>query len=74
MNVRVRPERGLDVTEACLPRMWQWIDPRLAALAVEPANCTVLGRAHDPSVGRLPVLAPGETRETWLVITAEETR
>ena len=66
---------GLEVeVRSNLPRMWQWIDPRLAALAVEPANCSVLGRAHDRSVGRLPVLAPGETRETWLVITAKETR
>jgi hypothetical protein len=53
--------------------MWQWIDPAQAALSVEPANCSVLGRAHDRATGRLPFLAPGETRETWLTITAKET-
>jgi hypothetical protein len=57
-----------------LPRLWQWIDPRLGALGIEPANCSVLGRAHDRAEGRLPALAPGETRETWLKITAKETR
>jgi hypothetical protein len=56
-----------------LPRMWQWIDPSLGALAIEPANCSVLGRAHDRAEGRLPVLRPGEMRETWLTITAKET-
>jgi hypothetical protein len=66
---------GLEVeVRSSLPRLWQWIDPRQAALAVEPANCSVLGRAHDRAAGRLPFLAPGETRETWLEITAKETR
>ena len=55
-----------------LPRMWQWVDPRRAALGIEPANCSVLGRAHDRAEGRLPTLAPGETRETWLSLTAKE--
>ena len=55
-----------------LPRMWQWIDPRPGyyVLAIEPANCSVLGRAHDRAEGRLPLLAPGEERTTTLVITA----
>jgi hypothetical protein len=57
-----------------LPRLWQWIEPSLGAIGIEPANCSVLGRAHDRAEGRLPVLAPGETRETWLSITAKETR
>jgi hypothetical protein len=57
-----------------LPRLWQWLDPSLGALGIEPANCSVLGRAHDRTEGRLPFLSPGETRETWLVITARETR
>jgi hypothetical protein len=57
-----------------LPRLWQWIDPRLGALGIEPANCGVLGRAHERAEGRLPTLGPGETRETWLTITAKETR
>jgi hypothetical protein len=56
-----------------LPRMWQWIDPTPGyyALAIEPANCSVLGRSHDRAAGRLPVLAPGEERTTTLVVTAE---
>lgn len=58
-----------------LPRMWQWVDPvpRYYALAIEPANCSVRGRAHDRAEGRLPVLAPGEERTTTLVVTAELT-
>lgn len=58
-----------------LPRMWQWIDPTPGyyALAIEPANCSVLGRAHDRAAGRLPVLEPGEERTTTLVVTAKLT-
>ena len=66
---------GIEVeVRSNLPRMWQWIEPSLGALGIEPANCSVLGRAHDRAEGRLPMLAPGETRETWLAITAKETR
>ena len=56
-----------------LPRMWQWVDPAPGyyVLAIEPANCSVLGRAHDRAEGRLPMLAPGEERTTTLVVTAE---
>jgi hypothetical protein len=52
-----------------LPRLWQWIDPGRSALGLEPANCSVLGRAHDRAAGRLPVLAPGEARTSTLEIT-----
>jgi hypothetical protein len=52
-----------------LPRLWQWIDPSLGVLGLEPANCSVLGRAHDRAEGRLPVLAPGESRASTLEIT-----
>jgi hypothetical protein len=38
-------------------------------LGLEPANCSVLGRAHDRAAGRLPVLAPGEARTSTLEIT-----
>ena len=54
-----------------LPRLWQWIEPSYGVLGVEPANCSVHGRAHDRAEGRLPLLAPGETRTTTLEITAE---
>jgi hypothetical protein len=53
-----------------LPRLWQWVDPGLYALGLEPANCSVLGRAFDRAEGRLPVLAPGEERTTSLEIRA----
>ncbi|MGH3130333.1 MAG: DUF4432 family protein [Gaiellaceae bacterium] len=54
-----------------LPRLWQWVHPGHGVLGVEPANCSVLGRAHDRSEGRLPVLEPGEERTTSIEITAE---
>jgi hypothetical protein len=56
-----------------LPRLWQWIHPDYGVLGVEPANCSVLGRAHDRAEGRLPTLAPDESRTTTLEITAEAT-
>jgi Domain of unknown function (DUF4432) len=60
--------------ESNLPRMWQWVDPAPGtyALAIEPANCSVLGRAYDRTEGRLPFLAPGDERTTRIAITAEE--
>jgi hypothetical protein len=67
---------GLRVTvEFDLPRLWQWVDPAppVYALGLEPANCSVLGRAHDRAEGRLPVLEPGEERTTRVVIRAEVT-
>ncbi|HST16442.1 MAG TPA: DUF4432 family protein [Gaiellaceae bacterium] len=54
-----------------LPRLWQWIEPAYGALGIEPANCSVHGRAHDRAEGRLPTLAPGETRTTTLEITVQ---
>ena len=55
-----------------LPRLWQWVHPAsgLNALAIEPANCSVIGRAHDIADGRMPFLDPGEARESWLTIAA----
>jgi Domain of unknown function (DUF4432) len=60
--------------ESDLPRLWQWIDPGpgIYALGIEPANYSVLGRAHDRSQGTLPYLEPGEERSTRIAITAEE--
>ena len=57
---------------ATLPRLWQWVHPApgLGVLGLEPANCSVLGRAHDRAEGRLPELAPGEERRTRLQIQA----
>jgi hypothetical protein len=55
-----------------LPRLWQWIHPDYGVLGIEPANCSVLGRAHDRSEGLLPVLAAGEERSSTLEITVED--
>jgi uncharacterized protein DUF4432 len=64
---------GLRVSvESNLPRLWQWVDPAIYALGIEPANCSVLGRAHDRAEGRLPTLAAREARDTNIVITAED--
>jgi hypothetical protein len=71
----VNDRLGLRVTiESDLPRLWQWVDPApdVYALAIEPANCSVLGRAHDRAEGTLPFLQPREERSTRIVITAEE--
>jgi hypothetical protein len=66
---------GLQVTVRWggLDRLHQWIDPGLGALGIEPANCSVLGRAADRAAGRLPMLEPGEERVTWLEIQASST-
>ena len=72
----VNPELGLAVTvswdRAGLPRLWQWIHRRAGvyALGIEPANCSVLGRAADRAAGRLPVLEPGAERVTRVRIRA----
>ena len=53
---------------ATMPRLWQWVHPSYGVLGLEPANCSVLGVAHDRAEGRLPELAPGEERRTRLEI------
>jgi hypothetical protein len=72
---RVRnPGLGLELEvrwdAATMPRLWQWVHPApgLGVLGLEPANCSVLGVAHDRAEGRLPELAPGEERRTRLEI------
>jgi len=64
---------GVEVTvRSSLPRLWQWLAPASGryALALEPANCSVLGREHDIATGRMPFLDPGEVQESWLTIEA----
>lgn len=64
---------GIELTvRSSMPRMWQWVHPASGtyALAIEPANCSVLGRAVDIAAGRMPFLDPGEVRESWLTIEA----
>ncbi|HKH32527.1 MAG TPA: DUF4432 family protein [Gaiellaceae bacterium] len=57
-----------------LPKLWQWVDPApgVYALSLEPANCSVLGRAHDRAEGTLPFLDPGDERTTRIAVTAKE--
>jgi hypothetical protein len=70
------PAAGIEVTVrwdlATLPRLWQWVHPApgMGVLGIEPANCSVLGRAADRAAGRLPVLRAGEARTTRLEILA----
>jgi hypothetical protein len=70
------PRLGLELEvrwdAATMPRMWQWVHPApgLGVLGLEPANCSVLGVAHDRAEGRLPELAPHEERRTRLEIRA----
>jgi hypothetical protein len=70
------PSLGLEVSvrwdASTLPRMWQWVHPApgIGVLGLEPANCSVLGVAHDRAEGRLPQLEPGEARRTRLQIRA----
>jgi hypothetical protein len=68
----VNERLGLAVTVRWegLARLHPWVDPSLGALGIEPANCSVLGRAADRAAGRLPVLEPGEERVTALEIQA----
>jgi hypothetical protein len=70
-SVAVRTGGTLVRFHTSLPRLWQWIHPSYGVLGIEPANCSVLGRAHDRAEGRLPVLEPGEERTTSIHITAE---
>lgn len=65
-------ELTLQWRAAELPRLHQWIDPSPGryVLGIEPANCSTRGRAVDRAEGRLPMLEPGEMRETRLVVEA----
>lgn len=54
-----------------LPRLHRWIHPApgVGVLGIEPANCSLAGRAADRESGSLPVLAPGEERHTEIEVT-----
>jgi hypothetical protein len=72
--VVVNERLGLRVAiESDLPRLWQWVDPApgVYALGIEPANCSVLGRAHDRGEARLPFLRPAVERTTRIAVAAE---
>ncbi|MGH2674900.1 MAG: DUF4432 family protein [Actinomycetota bacterium] len=59
--------------QAELPRFHQWLHlgRGMYVGGLEPANCSVLGRAADRALGDLPVLEPGERRTTEIRIMAE---
>jgi hypothetical protein len=72
----VNPSLGVDILltwrQAELPRFHQWLHRGrgMYALGLEPANCSVLGRAADRAEGTLPVLEPGQRRATEIRIMA----
>ena len=72
----VNPSAGLAVAltwrQAELPRFHQWLHRGrgMYVVGLEPANCSVFGRAADRAAGTLLVLAPGEQRITELRIAA----
>jgi Domain of unknown function (DUF4432) len=59
--------------QAELPRFHQWLHRGrgMYVLGLEPANCSVLGRAADRAMGNLPVLEPGERRATEIRLSGE---
>ena len=68
VNRRFEPTGGIGLTVSWdpreLPRMWQWrmLGPGMYVTGLEPANCTVNGRASDREDGTLEYLEPGERR------------
>ncbi len=50
---------------AQLPRFieWKMMDAGTYVVGMEPANCLVMGRAHDRAAGTLQFLEPGESRD-----------
>jgi hypothetical protein len=65
------PRAQLELTFASsLPRLWQRSHPAAGTymLALEAANCSVLGRETDIAAGAMQFLDPGETRHSWLSI------
>jgi hypothetical protein len=61
----------LEWDTAVQPRVFCWQRRRRGqyVLALEPANCSVAGRAADRSENQAPFLQPEETRRTTLTIT-----
>lgn len=56
----------LEWDTSSMPRLHHWVrrTPGWYVVALEPANCSVLGRAADRRAGRLPSLEPGASRHT----------
>lgn len=77
--VVTNPNVDLSVTiswdRSTLPRLHEWVHPRAGVyvLGIEPANCSVLGRAADRAAGRLAMLEPQESRTTSLQVAVVRT-
>jgi uncharacterized protein DUF4432 len=73
VNPSVRARLVLRWRQAELPRFHQWLHPgrSMYVVGLEPANCSVLGRAADRAMGALPMLEPGEPRTTEIRIEVE---
>lgn len=57
-----------------LPRLNQWINTGLGrgVVAIEPSNCSTLGKAHDREEGRLIFIEARKNRRTFLKIDVSE--
>jgi hypothetical protein len=44
---------------------------RIYALGLEPANCSLMGRAADRAAGTLPMLLPSQPRTTRLHLSVD---
>jgi hypothetical protein len=68
VNEALGAEVEISWDAAALPRLHQWVHPAAGVyvLGIEPANCSVLGRASDRAVGRLPMLGAGSSRTSTL--------
>lgn len=69
LQIRYRPDE--------LPHFWQWrmVGEGTYVMGLEPANCSVLGRAEERRRKRLPMLKAGETKVHHLsikVLTSQE--
>ncbi|MEX1297232.1 MAG: aldose 1-epimerase family protein [Candidatus Limnocylindrales bacterium] len=68
VNPRFEPTGGIGLTVSWdpreLPRMWQWrmLGPGMYVTGLEPANCTLSGRAANREEGTLEYLEPGARR------------
>ncbi|MHB1417904.1 MAG: DUF4432 family protein, partial [Chloroflexota bacterium] len=51
-----------------LPHLWEWkmTGKSSYVVGIEPANCSVNGRARDREAGILTILQPGESRSFHL--------
>ena len=74
VNPAFEPTGGIGLTLSwdprALPRMWQWrmLGPGMYLTGLEPANCTLAGRAAEREAGTLHVLEPGAAFQAGISI------